>query len=583
MKKQIAVSLLTAIALTLCCADIPLASEAPPQEAAANIQKFVRGTHGTAKAGNSRAPFNMVTVATGDVVLGMNKELVEKMGEGQSSNLARLSGSIPRHNERKVEEFYCDKFEVTNDQWKAFLDATGRSPSQFLKELAWQKGPDGGSSFPEGEDKFPIRNVDLNDVKAFALWCGKRIPTEAEWMRAASDSKGWLYAWGDDYDPKKCSTRDRKTRREKLMPVGSHTAGASPFGIEDMTGSVWEWTVSPFEEYKNFKPITFKKGRQRETLFPGFDSRQYVVKGGVYNGNDLINLLPVRQPCLSNTNLDTLGFRCIKDPLPGVDIFESALKELNSAYLKENRWDDRNFYAIEASHVDTDREIIVGFDYLVFKPRGGLLTSISKITKNNNPTPAGYLPLGVLCVSRPLEKPLLPPGPYTLVYRHKGAGLEEETTVVEPEKPGEEAKPEEPKEGKPKEEGEEGEPPKKTKEEKQQEEEEKRIAEANAKAKEKADAENARAMADLEKIGAVTAAKNDIPFPKDKNLILFLNPSDTVVGFVEVERFTEGGEEPIRVIHIQASGNTEMEFTVRILGSKHPRFKLPIRIVDNPF
>ncbi len=583
MKKQIAVSLLTAVVLTLCCADIPLASEAPPQDGATNVQTFIRGTHGTAKAGNNRAPFGMVTVSGGEVVLGMNKELVEEKGEGQSSTLSLLSGSIPRHTQRKIKEFYCDKFEITNAQWKAFLDATGRSPSLLLKELAWQKGPDGGSSFPEGEDKFPIRNVDLNNAKAFALWCGKRLPTEAEWMRAASDSKGWLYAWGDDYDPKKCSTKDRRTRREKLMPVGSHTAGASPFGIEDMTGSVWEWTISPFEEYKNFKPIIQKVGRRRETLSPGFDSRQFVVKGGVYNGNDLTNLLPVRQPCLSNTNLDSLGFRCIKDPKPGVDIFESALKELNSAYLKEKRWDERSFYAIEASHVDTDREIIVGFDYFVFKPRGGLLTSISKITKNNNPTPAGYFPLGVLSVSRPLEKPLLPPGPYTLVYRHKGGGQEEETVAVEPEKPEEEKKPEEPKKDEPKTEGEEGEPQEKTEEEKKAEEEEKRIAEENAKAKEIADAENARAMADLEKIGAVTAAKNDIPFPKDKNLILFLNPSDTVVGFVEVERFTEGGEEPIRVIHIQASGNTEMEFTVRILGSKHPRFKLPLRIVDNPF
>ncbi len=583
MKKQIALSLLSALLLTFCFAHLPLASEAPPQDRSTNVEKFVRGTHGTAKAGNSRVPFNMVKVPRGDVVLGMNKELVEKMGEDQPTTLGFLSGSIPRHNQRSVGEFYCDKFEITNAQWKAFLDATRRSPNQLLRELAWKKGPDEGMSFPEGEDRFPIRNVDFTEAKAFARWCGKRIPTEQEWMRAASDNKGTLYAWGDDYDPKKCSTKDRRTRREKLMPVGSHTAGASPFGIQDMTGSVWEWTSTPFEAYKNFKPITYKLGRKKETLSPGFDSRQYVVKGGVYNGNDLVNLLPVRQPCLSNTNLDSLGFRCVKNPKVGRDIFETALKELNSAYLKENRWDDRNFYAIEASHVDTDREIIVGFDYLVFAPMAGLLTSISKINKNNNPTPDGYLPLGVLSVSRPLESPLLPPGPYTLVYRNKGAGAEEETAAVEPVKPKEEKKPEEPKKDEPKKEGEEGEPQEKTEEEKQKEEEEKRIAEENAKAKAAADAENARALADLEKIGAVSASKNDIPFPKDKNLILFLNPSDTVVGFVEVEKFIEGGEEPIRMIHIQSSGNTEMEFSVRILGSKHPRFKLPIRILENPF
>ncbi len=79
------------------------------------------------------------------------------------------------------------------------------------------------------------------------------------------------------------------------------------------------------------------------------------------------------------------------------------------------------------------------------------------------------------------------------------------------------------------------------------------------------------------------SSKDDIAFPAHKNLILFLDPSDTVVGFVEVEQFKEGGEDPIRVVHVESTGVTDIEFTALILGSRNPRFHLPIKIRNNPF
>jgi len=74
-----------------------------------------------------------------------------------------------------------------------------------------------------------------------------------------------------------------------------------------------------------------------------------------------------------------------------------------------------------------------------------------------------------------------------------------------------------------------------------------------------------------------------VNFPTSKNLILFLNRTDTIVGYVPVDQFKEGGEESISVVNVASSGETVIEFTVRILGSKHPRFTLPIKIKDNPF
>lgn len=271
----------------------------------------------------SPAPHQMVRIPAGKAWLGMDREQVTAFGGGQSSTLALLSGSIPRHK-AQVDAFFCDRFEVTNFQWAHFLTKTGRKPSQLLMELSWR----GKSIFPEKEGSLPVRNVDLDDAGAFARWSGKRLPTEAEWMRAAAGETGTLYSWGNEFDPEKCITRDKGTGREKLMPVGSHPVGASPFGVHDMTGSVWEWTVTPFKAFEGYEPLAHGVGRRKETLFSGFDERQFVVKGGVYNGNDLVNLLALRQPCLAATNLDSLGFRCVKDVDPGLTMFRHMKADL---------------------------------------------------------------------------------------------------------------------------------------------------------------------------------------------------------------------------------------------------------------
>jgi|GEM_PF-1050961 len=588
MKKQIFLFLLVAVTLALVSSETLRSFEASPAPA---VDKVVRGTHGLARSGNKQIPLNMVLIPHGDVVLGLNQDTIEKLGQGQKGFMETFAGSLPRHTVRNIREFFCDKFEVTNAQWKAYLDATGQVPSELLRKLAWLDGPDGGASFPEGQANFPIRNVDLYEARAYAAWCGKRLPTEEEWMRAAAGDDGRLYSWGDEWKQELNASKDRRTHREILTPVGSREKAASPFGILDMTGSVWEWTDSQFRPYPKYKPIKIKFGRKSEVLSPGFDARHYILKGGVYNGNDITNILPVRQPVLPNTNYDTIGFRCVKSSKPGKDIFAAAVKELGSSYLKDSKWDDSNFYAIEISKIDAQQKIIQSFESFVFAPTTGVLTSINKVLKNGNPTPDGYLTLGVISVSRPLEEPNLPPGNYTMVYRHKGA-LPKEKMVEKPvakkeapQKPAEKkknGKKNGKKTGKKKKGDDEVE--EKTAEELKQEEEDRRIEEENRQAKEAADAENRRAQEELERIGAVLKSqKQDIEFPDGKNLVLFLNPSDAVVGYVEVEHFTEGGEEPIRVIHIQGSGRTDIEFTIRILGGKHPRFTLPIKIRNNPF
>lgn len=138
-----------------------------------------------------------------------------------------------------LDAFYIDKFEVTNQQYKRFIDQTKRRPPGH-----WVEG-----TFPRGMEKYPVYGVSWEDAVAYARWAGKRLPTEAEWEKAARGTDGLLYPWGDKPDPKKCNAYESKARQgtygpDSLDPVDAHADGVSPYGAYNMTGNVWEWVAT---------------------------------------------------------------------------------------------------------------------------------------------------------------------------------------------------------------------------------------------------------------------------------------------------------------------------------------------------
>ena len=118
---------------------------------------------------------------------------------------------------------------VTNDQYALFVADVGAAPPPHL---------------PAPGDH-PVTFVDWFDAAAFCAWAGGRLPTEAEWEKAARGTDGRIYPWGDEEDASRAAIGSG-LKRGSTSPVGSRPAGASPYGLHDMAGNVWEWTSTGY-------------------------------------------------------------------------------------------------------------------------------------------------------------------------------------------------------------------------------------------------------------------------------------------------------------------------------------------------
>ena len=128
-----------------------------------------------------------------------------------------------------VEELALDRVPVTNEAYAAFVRLTGATPPAH-----WLAGAP-----PADKLGHPVVGVTLDDARRYAAWCGKRLPTSAEWEAAARGPTVTAFPWGDAWEPARCTTRD--SGAEGTAPVDEHPEGASLEGVLDLVGNVWEW------------------------------------------------------------------------------------------------------------------------------------------------------------------------------------------------------------------------------------------------------------------------------------------------------------------------------------------------------
>lgn len=160
----------------------------------------------------------------------------------------------PDQSPRRVVDlpaFYVGRTEVTNRQFRRFLQAAGRPAPDTWAEAAARYGEDA-----------PALGVSWVDASDYCAWAGLRLPTEAEWEKAARGSEGRRYPWGSGWDPS-------RVQRGAPGPGGSHPAGAAACGALDMAGNAWEWTSSWYEGYPGTQACSDHFGRKYRVLRGG--------------------------------------------------------------------------------------------------------------------------------------------------------------------------------------------------------------------------------------------------------------------------------------------------------------------------
>ncbi|HLB02556.1 MAG TPA: formylglycine-generating enzyme family protein [Nitrospiria bacterium] len=182
----------------------------------------------------------MIFIPSGEFIMGSDRVDTE----GQSAEFGSMKPWFAdEHPQRKVNlaTFYIDRHEVTNANFAEFVRGT-QSTLGGPAPPFWQDGRP-----PPGQELLPVTQITWSEANAFCKWAGKRLPTEAEWEKAARGTDGREYVWGNDYKSGLANTGDAPNK--KLMQVGSYPMSKSPYGVEDMVGNVWEWTSDWYQTY----------------------------------------------------------------------------------------------------------------------------------------------------------------------------------------------------------------------------------------------------------------------------------------------------------------------------------------------
>ncbi|HYX08343.1 MAG TPA: SUMF1/EgtB/PvdO family nonheme iron enzyme, partial [Bacteroidales bacterium] len=202
---------------------------------------------------------------------------------------------IPQPAVLKMSGFFMDRYPVTNQQFYKFLEESGYRPKNsqnFLKN--WENG-----TYPRGQGNYPVIWISIDDARAYAHWAGKRLPTEAEWQYAAQGNDGRTWPWGNEFHATKCNNGFGRP-----TPVDAFPKGASPFGIEDMVGNVWQLTNDVYDDGSYY----FLMIRGGSFFEPG--TSKWYLPGGPQPVNNRQMLLRV-SPGFDRSG--TVGFRCVKD------------------------------------------------------------------------------------------------------------------------------------------------------------------------------------------------------------------------------------------------------------------------------
>ena len=197
-----------------------------------------------------------------------------------------------------LDAFWIDKFEVTNTQYAACLNAGAcKSPSQNNSNT--RGGYFGNPQF----NNYPVIYVSWNDANAYCAWTGERLPTEAEWEKAARGTDGRVYPWGNEWDQTRLNWRDSILRPGDTTADGSYPSGASAYGALDMAGNVWEWVADWYD-------ATYYANSPRNNPKGPASGLNRALRGGAWSTDPSTVRASDRSNYDPDGHIDVIGFRC---------------------------------------------------------------------------------------------------------------------------------------------------------------------------------------------------------------------------------------------------------------------------------
>ena len=234
-----------------------------------------------------RAPANEITGTDGAPLMLVPAGLFT-MGDDEASPIRQVY----------LDAYYMDKFEVTTSRYAAFLKATGSThpPDEWEMVDVSLVG------------NIPVVNVDWNDAKAYGSWAGRRLPTDAEWEKAARGTDARRYPWGDASPTYERANYDNKSPYfydGGLTVVGKYPAGASPYGVDDMAGNAAEWVSDWYTE-------SFEGADTRNPKGPETGDGRVIRGSGRFDSSFRLDAA-LRYHAMPDQRNQDIGFRCARD------------------------------------------------------------------------------------------------------------------------------------------------------------------------------------------------------------------------------------------------------------------------------
>lgn len=319
---------------------LPATATASPSPAPTPTPTATLGIGSIRRAGPDG--MEQVFVPAGEFTLGLSEtERQLLISLCPTCNPASLENAVPQ---RRVylDAYWIDRTEITNAQFATFVAATGfvtiaeqkqnsyvydaiTKESNYLPLANWRT-PKGEGSSIVGQDNFAVTQMSWVDADAYCRWAGRRLPTEAEWEKAARGPQNYLFPWGNT--PPTFEALNYDLSHNGPVAVGSYPSGVSAYGALDMAGNVWEWTSDYYAKtYYQEAPASNPRGPAT--------GEGYTFRGGSWFSNGLGKIFLVtavgRLWNKPEIRSDVLGFRCVS---PTTETTASAASSVPTAIVR---------------------------------------------------------------------------------------------------------------------------------------------------------------------------------------------------------------------------------------------------------